>query len=82
MVSNSQNDISMRALEVAVLAAQVESFLKSGGKIESMPEKERVPEPPRKDWIDPETVLKRKRYVFDGIGRGGRMKLRLMADSL
>ncbi|MCS3467134.1 hypothetical protein M2401_000855 [Pseudomonas sp. JUb42] len=64
--------------------AQIETamtaFLESGGRIKigpSMPE--RAIPPVRKDWVDPETVLKRKSRI---ISPAGRKQIRQMTEAL
>jgi hypothetical protein len=64
----------------APLEAAKAAFFASGGQVKvgpSMPE--RAIPPVRKDWVDPETVLKRKSRI---ISPAGRKQIRQMTEAL
>lgn len=73
-----------RLAELATQQSEIEAataaYFAAGGRlqvIESPIESE--PTPPRRDWIDPETVLRRKRR---GISAAERTQLKSMTEAL
>lgn len=60
------------------LDASTAAFLAAGGKVKELPSRQVLP-PPRKTWVDPETVLQRKRRRPSP---SDRVALRRMADAL
>nr|WP_314569244.1 hypothetical protein [uncultured Pseudomonas sp.] len=61
MISNQR--IASLAEEQARIDAARAAFLARGGQVQVLASYEFKPEPPRKAWVDPETVLKRRRMV-------------------
>lgn len=80
MISFSLNQEAANRMESARLAAAMAEFEGRGGRIQQGSCFTGTPIPPkRRDWIDPETVLKRKTRV---ISPAGRKQLRAMANAL
>lgn len=79
MISNLKHDIEAKALAASILSWQVELHIASGGKY-SREESVMEPIPPkRSEFIDPDTVLHRRR---PSISLAERRALQAMADSL
>jgi hypothetical protein len=80
MISNHLTQVEHLRPSADALAQQVAQYLAAGGKISQGASFTGTPIPPkRRDWVDPETVLKRKTR---NISPAGRKQLRKMAESL
>lgn len=79
MVTTELSFIQRNSVESARLAALMEDFERRGGEVRQVGVFEFSPKPPRKHWIDPETVLKRKPPVMS---RRDRNALKAMAEAL
>ena len=79
MVTTELSAIQRNSIESARLAAAIAEFERRGGQVAKVSGFQRQPAPPRKNWIDPDTVLKRKPPA---LSRSERATLRKMADSL
>ena len=77
MISNEK--IAVLAEEQARIDTARTAFLARGGRVQVLASYEFKPEPPRKDWVDPETVLKRRKPL---LSRGDRIALRQLAAQL
>ncbi len=73
------NYILAGAQRQAELEAAKAAFVANGGRVASVPGFTPRPAPARKAWVDPETVLKRRRRLPSTSERAA---LRRMADSL
>lgn len=80
MISLNLSSVKEKQIESERLAAAMSDFWKRSGEsfqvVESFQSK---PRPERRNWVDPETVLKRKTR---NISPAGRKQLRKMADAL
>lgn len=79
MVTTELSAIQRNAAESQRLAQAMAEFQHRGGKVAQVAGFTPSPTPRRTDWIDPETVLKRRPPA---ISRTERATLRRMADSL
>ena len=80
MISLNLYAVREKQIESDRLAAAVADFWKSpGASYKKVPTAKPKPPPERRNWIDPETVLKRK---SKGLTATDRKTLRLMANSL
>jgi hypothetical protein len=80
MISINLHVVQEKQIESDRLSAAMAEFWKSpGGTYRVVPPVRPSPPPARRDWVDPETVLKRKPKALT---RGERLALRKMADSL
>lgn len=79
MVTTELSFIQRNSAESARLSALMEDFERRGGEVSQVGVFEFSPKPPRKNWIDPETVLKRKAPVMS---RRDRNALKAMAEAL
>lgn len=80
MISNHLTQVEHLRPSADALAQQVAQYLAAGGKISQGASFTGAPIPPkRRDWVDPETVLKRKTR---NISPAGRKQLRKMEESL
>jgi hypothetical protein len=80
MISNHLTQVEHLRPSADALAQQVAQYLAAGGKISQGASFTGTPIPPkRRDWVDPETVLKRKTR---NISPAGRKQLRKMAEFL
>lgn len=79
MVTTELSFIQRNSVESARLAALMEDFERRGGEVRQVGVFELSHKPPRKDWIDPDTVLKRKAPVMS---RRDRNALKAMAEML
>jgi len=79
MVTTELSAIQRNSIESARIAAATADFELGNGKIEQVGVFKLEPPPKRRDWIEPDTVLKRKEPV---ISRRDRNALRMMAESL
>lgn len=77
MISNEK--IAALAEEQARIDAARAAFLAQGGRVQVLASYEFKPEPPRKAWVDPETVLKRRKPQ---LSRSDRLALRQLAAQL
>ena len=73
------NYILAGAERQAELEAAKAAFVANGGRVSKVPGFCPQPAPARKNWVDPETVLKRKRRSPSASDRAA---LRRMADEL
>jgi len=80
MISLNLNAVREKQTESERIAAAMADFWqRPGGTFKELPPVRLEPKPPRRDWIDPETVLKRRPKP---ISAAERKALRKMADSL
>jgi hypothetical protein len=79
MMTTELSFIQRNAAESQRLAEAMAEFERRGGKVAQVNTFSHSPKPPRKDWIDPETVLHRKP---SGLRRAERVMLRQMAGAL
>ncbi len=79
MMTTELSAIQRNSVESARIAVAVSEFLSRDGKIQTVGVVNIDLHPKRRDWIDPETVLKRKPPVMS---RRDRNTLREMAESL
>jgi hypothetical protein len=80
MISNHLTQVEHLRPSADALAQQVAQYLAAGGKISQGASFTGTPIPPkRRDWIDPETVLKRKP---PRISAAERKRLRHMAEAI
>ncbi|MDY1046630.1 hypothetical protein SOM55_07440 [Pseudomonas coleopterorum] len=77
MISNEK--IAALAEEQARIDVARVAFLARGGGVQVLASYEFKPEPPRKAWVDPETVLKRHKPP---LSRSDRIALRQLAAQL
>lgn len=75
---NESRPLTLQQEQARIDAAR-DYYLSHGGQVQVLASYEFKPGPARKDWIDPETVLKRK---CNQLTRRQREKLRAMADAL
>lgn len=81
MISLNLNAVRAKQTESEQIAAAMADFWKRpGGTFKELPPVRTTPRPARRDWVDPETVLKRRRPK--PISAADRNALRKMADSL
>ncbi|MCK9740061.1 hypothetical protein LT697_00690 [Pseudomonas syringae pv. syringae] len=79
MVTTELSAIQRNSVEAARIASAVSDFLSRGGEIQRVGVIKLDLHPRRRDWIDPETVLKRKPPVMS---RRDRNALKAMAEEL
>ncbi|RIJ09904.1 hypothetical protein DXT77_15800 [Pseudomonas sp. 91RF] len=80
MISLNLNAVRAKQTESDEIAAAMADFWKRpGGSFKELPTARMKPRPARRDWIDPETVLKRRPKP---ISAADRKALRKMADAL
>lgn len=79
MMTTELSFIQRNSVESARLAALMEDFERRGGEIRQVGVFEPSHKPLRRDWIDPDTVLKRKSPVMS---RWDRNALKAMAEAL
>lgn len=79
MISNLKHDIEARSSKAAELSWQVEKYIASGGRYSREESKLKSEPPKRSEFIDPDTVLKRRKPA---VSAADRRALRAMADSL
>jgi hypothetical protein len=79
MVTTELSAIQRNAAESQRLAQAMAEFQNRGGKIAQVAGFTPSPAPRRTDWVDPETVLRRKP---SGLRRAERVMLRQMAGAL
>jgi len=79
MVTTELSFIQRNSVESARLAALMEDFEQRGGQVEQVDTYKPGLPPLRRDWIDPDTVLKRKDPVMS---RRDRNALKAMAEAL
>lgn len=61
MISLNLNAVRAKQTESDEIAIAMADFWKRpGGNFKELPPVRMVPKPPRRDWVDPETILKRK----------------------
>lgn len=80
MISLNLNAVRAKQTESDRIAAAMADFwTRPGGSFKELQPVRMNPRPPRRDWVDPETVLKRRP---NPISAAGRKTLRKMADSI
>ncbi|AJO79412.1 hypothetical protein [Pseudomonas sp. MRSN 12121] len=80
MISLNLNAVRAKQAESDHIAAAMADFWgRSGGNYKELPPARMKPIPARRDWVDPETILKRKPRPLT---LAERRALRKMADSL
>lgn len=79
MMTTELSAIQRNAVESQRLAAAMAEFERRGGSVRQVGVFKPEPAPPRRDWIDPETVLKRKGVVLT---RAERFRVRAMAEAV
>lgn len=79
MISNLKHDIEAKSSKAAELSWQVELHIASGGRYSREEPMLRAKPAKRSEFIDPDTVLKRRRPA---ISLADRRALREMVDSL
>jgi hypothetical protein len=80
MISLNLNAVRAKQAESEQIAAAMADFwTRPGGSFKELPPVRMQPRPERRDWVDPETVLKRRPKP---ISAAERKALRKMADSL
>ncbi|MFL9848577.1 hypothetical protein [Pseudomonas chlororaphis] len=80
MISLNLNTVRAKQAESDRIAAAMTDFwTRRGGTYKELPPVRPEPKPARRDWVDPETVLKRKPRPLT---LAERRALRKMADSL
>jgi hypothetical protein len=80
MISLNLNAVRAKQTESEQIAAAMADFwTRPGGTFQELPPARTKPRPTRRDWVDPETVLKRRPKP---ISAADRKALRKMADSL
>ncbi|NHX01544.1 hypothetical protein [Pseudomonas koreensis] len=80
MISLNLNAVRAKQTESDEIAAAMADFwARPGSTFKELPPVRMQPRPARRDWIDPETVLKRRPKL---ISAADRKTLRKMADSL
>jgi hypothetical protein len=80
MISLNLSSVKEKQIESERLAAAMRDFWKRpGGSFQVVESFQSKPRPERRNWVDPETVLKRKTR---NISPAGRKQLRKMADAL
>ncbi|MHB2060278.1 hypothetical protein [Pseudomonas monsensis] len=80
MISLNLNAVRAKQTESDEIAAAVADFwTRPGGTFKELPPARMKPRPARRDWVDPETVLKRRPKP---ISAADRRALRKMAESL
>ncbi|CAI8983587.1 DNA methylase [Pseudomonas chlororaphis] len=80
MISLNLNAVRAKQAESNQIAAAMADFwTRPGGTFRELPSARMEPRPARRDWVDPETVLKRKPRPLT---LAERRALRKMADSL
>lgn len=75
----STNDIIAAAQRQAELEADKAAFFASGGRVKVIRTVDFAPAPPRRNWIDPDTVLVRRRPT---LSRAERNALKRMAEAI
>ena len=79
MLTTELSAIQRNSVESARLAAAMAEFEMRGGEVRQVGVFRPEPKPPRKSWIDPDTVLKRKGVLFT---RAERFRLRKLAEAI
>lgn len=80
MVSLNLNAVRVKQTESDRIAAAMANFwTRPGGTFRKLPPFRMEPKPARREWVDPDTVLKRRPKP---ISAADRKALRKMADSL
>lgn len=80
MISLNLNAVRAKQTESDRIAAAMADFwTRPGGSFKELQPVRMKPRPPRRDWVDPETVLKRRPKP---ISAADRRALRKMADSV
>jgi hypothetical protein len=80
MISLNLNAVREKQTESERIAAAMADFwTRPGGTFKELPPVRMKPRPARRDWVDPETVFKRRPKP---ISAAERKALRKMADSL
>ncbi|MDD1011558.1 hypothetical protein M5G27_29290 [Pseudomonas shahriarae] len=80
MISLNLNSVRAKQTESdEIAAAMAEFWTRPSGTFKELPPVRMKPRPGRRDWVDPETVLKRRRKP---ISAADRKALRKMADSI
>ncbi|MDH1260372.1 hypothetical protein N5C62_22140 [Pseudomonas atacamensis] len=80
MISLNLNAVREKQTESERIAAAMADFwTRPGSNFKELPPVRMKPKPARRDWVDPETVLKRRPKP---ISAAERKALRKMADSL
>lgn len=79
MISPELSSIQHRSSESVRLNAAMTEFERRGGRVEVVAGFRPEPAPPRKHWIDPDTVLDRRRRQ---LSHSERLILRRIAEGL
>jgi hypothetical protein len=79
MMTTELSFIQRNAVESARLAAAMAEFETRGGQVRQVGVFKPQPAPPRKDWVDPDTVLKRRGVQLT---RAERFRVRAMAEAI
>lgn len=80
MISLNLHAVQEKQIESdRITAAMADFWTRPGGRYQVVPSAQSEPKPARRNWIDPETVLKRKPKPLTAADRKA---LRKMADSL
>lgn len=79
MITTELSAIQRNNVESKRIAQAVAEFERSGGRIRQGDALRLEPKPPRRGWVDPETILKRKRSVMS---RRDRNALKAMTEAL
>ncbi|MEE3929689.1 hypothetical protein V2I84_05360 [Pseudomonas viridiflava] len=79
MMTTELSAIQRNSIESNRLAAAMAEYQRRGGQVRQVGVFEFSPKPPRREWVDPETVLRRKPPVMS---RRDRKTLRMMAEGL
>lgn len=79
MMTTETSAIQRNAIESQRLAAAMAEFERRGGQVRQVGTFKPEPAPPRKNWIDPDTVLVRRRRTLTPSERDA---IRRMAVSL
>ncbi|WP_339539136.1 hypothetical protein [Pseudomonas sp. RA_15y_Pfl2_54] len=80
MISLNLNAVRAKQTESKQIAAAMADFwTRPGASFKELPPARMMPRPSRRDWVDPETVLKRRPKP---ISAADRRALRKMADSV
>ena len=79
MMTTELSAIQRNSVESARLAAAMAEFANRGGEVRQVGLFRPEPKPPRRDWVDPETVLKRKGVLFT---RAERFRLKKLTEAI
>jgi hypothetical protein len=80
MISLNLHAVQVKQAESEKIAAAMAEFWSAPGRSYTIvPPGKPIPRPERRDWVDPETVLKRKSRI---ISPAGRKQIRQMTEAL